>query len=156
MIANIALGSNIGDPRGNVRQAMEHVSRLGRVVSRSHLYETKPWGVTDQPDFCNAVMQIDTELRAHALLSALKEIEVRMGRTATYRWGPRLIDLDLLTLEGQKIDDEVLTLPHPRMHERSFVLVPLVEVAPEYAEVRDKLAPEDVQSVKLIEEGEID
>jgi 2-amino-4-hydroxy-6-hydroxymethyldihydropteridine diphosphokinase len=150
MIANVALGSNIGDPQVNVTAAMRYVSELGKVVARSHLYETKPWGVTDQPDFCNAVMQIDTDLSAHALLAALKHIEVSMGRTVTYRWGPRLIDLDLLTLGEQKIDDELLTLPHPRMNERSFVLVPLAEIAPEYADVRDRLPPDDLQSVKMV------
>ncbi|HEY9756822.1 MAG TPA: 2-amino-4-hydroxy-6-hydroxymethyldihydropteridine diphosphokinase [Oculatellaceae cyanobacterium] len=153
MIANIALGSNIGDPRVNVTAAIGHVCELGTLVVCSHLYETKPWGVTDQPDFCNAVMQIETALRPHALLAALKAIEVRMGRTATYRWGPRLIDLDLLTMGDEEVDDEVLTLPHPRIGERSFVLVPLAEIAPEYAEIRDKLPPEDVASVKIIDMG---
>jgi 2-amino-4-hydroxy-6-hydroxymethyldihydropteridine diphosphokinase len=150
MIAYIAIGSNIGDPRANVMTAISHVAALGQLLLSSSLYATKPWGVTDQADFCNAVVKLDCDLSPHALLAALKEIEVRMGRTATYRWGPRLIDLDLLTFDAVTISDDVLTIPHPHMNERSFVLVPLAEIAPEYAQVRDSLPKADLLSVSVM------
>ena len=155
MIANIALGSNIGDPRGNVEVALEHIAALGRVIAKSSLYATKPWGVTDQPDFCNAVVQIESDLSPHELLTALKEIEVRMGRTATYRWGPRLIDLDLLTYGDVSVSDEALTLPHPHMNDRSFVLVPLAEIDKRFAIARDKLPPSDLADVRLMAPGDL-
>ncbi|MFX5854690.1 2-amino-4-hydroxy-6-hydroxymethyldihydropteridine diphosphokinase, partial [Acinetobacter baumannii] len=91
------------------------IEKLGRVLAKSSLYVTKPWGVVDQPDFCNAAMQIDTEFSAHELLAKLQGIEQSMGRTATYKWGPRLIDLDLLTYGDAIIDDAQLTVPHPHM-----------------------------------------
>ena len=147
MIANIAVGSNIGDPRSNVKEAIESLSAFGRIVAKSSFYATKPWGVTDQPDFCNAAVQIDTHLSARDLLAALKGIETLMGRTETYRWGPRLIDLDLLTYGDSKIDEPDLIVPHPRMNERSFVLVPLAQIDKSFTAARDKLEPDDLKSV---------
>jgi 2-amino-4-hydroxy-6-hydroxymethyldihydropteridine diphosphokinase len=152
LIANIAIGSNIGDPKGNVKEAIENLSAFGRIVAKSSFYATKPWGVTDQADFCNAAVQIDTNLSARDLLSALKGIETLMGRTATYRWGPRLIDLDLLTYGDAKIDEPDLIVPHPRMNERSFVLVPLAQIDKRFVAARDSLAPEDLNTVHVIPE----
>jgi 2-amino-4-hydroxy-6-hydroxymethyldihydropteridine diphosphokinase len=152
LIANIAIGSNIGDPKSNVKEAIENLSAFGRIMAKSSFYATKPWGVTDQPDFCNAAVQIDTNLSARDLLSALKGIETLMGRTATYRWGPRLIDLDLLTYGDAKIDEPELIVPHPRMNERSFVLVPLAQIDKRFVAARDKLAPEDLNAVHVIPE----
>ncbi len=154
LLANIALGSNIGNPPGNVKAALLHIRELGQARATSRLYATKPWGVTDQPDFCNAVTQIETALSPHELLAALKGIEAKMGRTETYRWGPRLIDLDLLTYDDVQIDDELLTVPHPHMNERSFVLVPLAEIAPEFASVRDRLPAADLAEVRPLEESD--
>ncbi len=148
MIANIAIGSNIGDPRSNVKEAIESLSAFGRIVAKSSFYATKPWGVTDQPDFCNAVVQIDTHLSARDLLLALKGIETLMGRTVTYRWGPRLIDLDLLTYGDSQIDEPDLIVPHPRMNERSFVLVPLAQIDKNFIAARDQLKSEDLNSVQ--------
>jgi 2-amino-4-hydroxy-6-hydroxymethyldihydropteridine diphosphokinase len=150
VITNIALGSNIGNPRENVETAIKHIEKLGRLVARSSLYATKPWGVVDQPDFCNAAVQIDTDLSAHELLRALQEIEGQMGRTATYRWGPRLIDLDLLTFGQSKIDDPLLTVPHPHMSERSFVLVPLAEIDKSFEPIRDQLPASSLAEVRLM------
>jgi len=139
MIANIAIGSNLDQPQRNVEAAIEHVSSLGKLRVRSGLYATKPWGVEDQPDFCNAVVQIETDIAAPQLLTALQKIEAMMGRTSTYKWGPRLIDLDLLTFDDLQLDEPNLTLPHPRMQERAFVLVPLAEIDPAYVPMRDQL-----------------
>ena len=131
--AFIALGSNLGDPRQQVLDAMDALQRLpdSRVLQRSRLYRTPPWGVLDQPDFINAVVAIDTGLSPHALLDALHAIEQQAGRVRLERNGPRTLDLDLLYMDGVRINDAQLTVPHPRIAERAFVLLPLVDVAPE-------------------------
>ena len=131
--AFIALGSNLGDPRQQVLDAMDALQRLpdSRVLQRSRLYRTPPWGVLDQPDFINAVVAIDTGLSPHALLDALHAIEQQAGRVRLERNGPRTLDLDLLYMDGVRINDAQLTVPHPRIAERAFVLLPLADVAPE-------------------------
>jgi 2-amino-4-hydroxy-6-hydroxymethyldihydropteridine diphosphokinase len=149
MIANIAIGSNLGQPQRNVEVAIARLSSLGYLRAKSSLYATKPWGIEDQPDFCNAVVQIDTQLGARELLAALKGIEDTMGRTPTYRWGPRLIDLDLLTFDNVQMNEPELTLPHPRMYARAFVLVPLAEIDPSYCSMRDQLPKPDLAGVAL-------
>lgn len=130
--AYIALGSNLGDPRQQVLDAMVALARLPAtsVVQRSHLYRTPPWGITEQPPFVNAVVELDSGLSPHALLDALLDLERRAGRVRAERNGPRMLDLDLLHVEGVQIDDERLSLPHPRMMDRAFVLLPLNDVAP--------------------------
>lgn len=102
-------------------------------VARSSDYRTPPWGRTDQPDFINAVIEIRTTLSPHELLARAQEIEFRLGRTRKFgeRFGPRTIDIDLLAYDDIHLDDPDLTLPHPRMFERAFVLVPLLEIAPD-------------------------
>ena len=100
------------------------------VLQRSPLYLTPPWGVVEQPPFINAAVQLDTTLSPHSLLDALIEIEQRAGRVRVQRNGPRTLDLDLLHVDGVQLDDERLTLPHPRMAERAFVLLPLHDLAP--------------------------
>jgi 2-amino-4-hydroxy-6-hydroxymethyldihydropteridine diphosphokinase len=130
----IGLGSNLGDRTGAIGSAADRLRSYARgdTFRMSHLYESRPWGVTEQPDFLNAVCLFDTSLEAVPLLGALKEIEQLLGRTESTRWGPRAIDLDLLDLGGQRIASAELTLPHPRIAERAFVLVPLCEVAPDW------------------------
>lgn len=127
-VAAIALGSNLGDPAANVRHAMEELAALGSVVKRSTLHQSKPWGVEDQPDFINAVVLLQTALEPRELLQALKGIESTMGRTPTYKWGPRLIDLDIIYYDDLVVDEPDLKIPHPHFREREFVLVPLAEV----------------------------
>jgi 2-amino-4-hydroxy-6-hydroxymethyldihydropteridine diphosphokinase len=131
-LAYVALGSNLGDPRQQVVDAMEALARLPdtRLLKRSHLYRTPPWGVLEQPPFINAAVQLDTTLSPHGLLDALIGIEQAAGRERTQRNGPRTLDLDLLYVDGVQLDDERLTLPHPRMTERAFVLLPLHDLAP--------------------------
>ncbi len=146
-IVNIALGSNLGDPPTNIAIAIAEITKLGKVVVKSKLYWTKPWGLTEQPDFCNAAMQLETELPPGKLLTALKEIESRMGRKKTVQWGPRLIDLDILTYDDLKIDQPNLTIPHPRMYERAFVLVPLAEIDHRFVAARDSLPESSLAEV---------
>jgi 2-amino-4-hydroxy-6-hydroxymethyldihydropteridine diphosphokinase len=132
--AYIALGSNLGDARGHVLAALEALSCLPetRVDARSHLYLTPPWGVLEQPSFVNAAVRIDTMLPPHALLDALLAIERAAGRIRDgERWGPRTLDLDILHMRGVSLHDDRLTLPHPRIRDRAFVLMPLNDLAPD-------------------------
>lgn len=131
--AFVALGGNLGDTRAYLHQALEAMSRLPQtqLLAQSRFYRTPPWGVVDQPPFLNAVAELDTALEAHALLDALLLIEQAAGRMRTAeRWGPRTLDLDLLHVDGVILHDARLTLPHPRVAERAFVLLPLAELAP--------------------------
>lgn len=132
--AYVALGSNLGDSRQQLLDAMDALDRLpgSRLLARSGLYRTPPWGVLEQPAFINAVVLLESALAPHALLDGLLAIERAAGRTRDgERWGPRTLDLDLLHVGGFVLDDERLTLPHPRIAERAFVLLPLHELAPE-------------------------
>jgi 2-amino-4-hydroxy-6-hydroxymethyldihydropteridine diphosphokinase len=130
--AFVALGSNLDDPRRQVLQAMDELKALPgtRVERCSSLYRTAPLGEPDQPDFINAVVQVETALHPLELLDGLLAIERRHGRVRSRRNAPRTLDLDLLLYDGQSIDTPGLQLPHPRMHERAFVLLPLAEIAP--------------------------
>lgn len=131
-LAYVALGSNLGDPRRQLLDAMDALSNLPdtRLLQRSRLYRTPPWGVLEQPPFINAAVELDTALSPHALLDAMLAIEQRAGRVRAERNGPRTLDLDLLHVDGVQLDDPQLTLPHPRMAERAFVLLPLHDIAP--------------------------
>ena len=131
--AFVALGANLDDPIAQVERAFPELARLPqtRLLARSSLYLTKPVGYTDQPDFINAVAQIETLLTPRGLLDALLAIEQRHGRRREFRNAPRTLDLDLLLYDGLIMHEPGLTLPHPRMHERAFVLAPLTEIAPQ-------------------------
>ena len=129
----LSLGSNLGDRESNIGKALDLLARDHhiRVERVSSMYETKPVGFTDQPDFINAVALVDTDLSAADLLHAILDVEQEMGRERNLRWSPRVIDIDILTYDGLRIDTEELTIPHPRMMERAFVLAPLAEIAPD-------------------------
>ena len=131
--AFIALGANLGDPAATVKAAFAALANLpdSRIVHCSSLYRTAPVGITEQPEFVNAVAQQETDLAPEALLDALLEIEQRFGRIRAERNGPRTLDLDLLLYDDRQLDLPRLTLPHPRLHLRAFVLQPLAEIAPE-------------------------
>jgi 2-amino-4-hydroxy-6-hydroxymethyldihydropteridine diphosphokinase len=132
--AYIGVGSNLSDPRTQVLQARWHLAQLPRtrIVLTSRLYGSRPFGPVKQPDFVNAVVGILTQLDSTALLAELRAIETTMGRPAQReRWGPRVIDLDLLIFGHEQRSDEALMLPHPGIVERNFVLYPLAEIAPD-------------------------
>ena len=130
--AYVALGSNLGDRKENLRNALKHLEANDvRVVKVSTFIETEPYGVTDQPGFVNAVCQVETKLEPLELLRLLLNIELEMGRVRLRRWGERNIDLDLLLYEDACVVSEELTLPHPDMQNRDFVLLPLAEFAGE-------------------------
>ena len=126
----LSLGTNLGDRRENLRLAHAVLSPVIQVVTCSSIYETDPWGFPDQPAFLNQVVQVQTRLPPPALLVTLKELEKILGRRPTFRYGPRLIDLDILIYGNLVIETPMLTIPHLRMAERAFVLVPMVEIAP--------------------------
>lgn len=129
----IALGSNLGDPRAQVEHGFDALAALPGtlVIARSQLYRTPPWGVLEQPDFINAVARLETALPPRELLAALQMIESSAGRVRGVQNGPRTLDLDLLLYGNQIIAEPGLVIPHPRLHERAFVLLPLVDIAPE-------------------------
>jgi 2-amino-4-hydroxy-6-hydroxymethyldihydropteridine diphosphokinase len=128
--AYLGLGSNLGDRLENLRKAVRHLSRIPgiTVVRSSRIYETDPVGGPDQPDFLNSVLEIDTMLTPRDLLNACLDVEDTLGRQRGVRWGPRAIDIDVLTYGDEDVFEEDLEIPHPRMHERGFVLVPLLEL----------------------------
>jgi 2-amino-4-hydroxy-6-hydroxymethyldihydropteridine diphosphokinase len=130
--ACVALGSNLDDPRAQVERGFVALAALPQTTlsARSRLYRTKPWGVADQPDFINAAARLETTLAPRALLDALLAIEAGAGRVRGARNGPRILDLDLLLYGDRIIDEPDFVLPHPRLHERAFVLLPLTDVAP--------------------------
>lgn len=130
--AFIALGGNLADVRTTLHAALEPLGGVGQVVRKSSLYRTAPWGKLEQPDFLNAALELRTALEPEEVLGALLEIERLFGRERGERWGPRTLDLDLLSYGGQVLETQELTLPHARMLERAFVLVPLLEIAPHW------------------------
>jgi 2-amino-4-hydroxy-6-hydroxymethyldihydropteridine diphosphokinase len=132
----LGLGSNLGDRAAFLKAALEGIAALPgtEVVRVSAFRETEPWGVADQPRFLNAVAEIRTPLAPQDLLAALKRIEREVGRTCTFRWGPREIDIDLLLFGGRRLQAPGLTLPHPHILERDFVWQPLQEIAPDVVE----------------------
>jgi 2-amino-4-hydroxy-6-hydroxymethyldihydropteridine diphosphokinase len=130
-IAYIALGTNLGDRPANLHAAIESLPPEVTVLAESRVYETPPWGYEDQPAFLNMVVKAETDLEPEPLLAYLKQREARLGRAQNFRWGPRLIDLDILFYDDLVLDSPPLVIPHPRLHERAFVLVPLMDVAPD-------------------------
>lgn len=147
--AYIGVGSNLGDTAENLRVALREVEAFGQVYAKSRLYHSKPWGVTDQPDFCNAVFQFETALSPQELLKQLKDLEKRMGREESRRWGPRLIDLDILTYGEEVVKDENLTVPHLHMNDRAFVLIPLCDIDHNFKDAMMALPPEARAEVTL-------
>ncbi|HEY9086375.1 MAG TPA: 2-amino-4-hydroxy-6-hydroxymethyldihydropteridine diphosphokinase [Candidatus Tyrphobacter sp.] len=128
VVAYVGIGSNVGDAAGNVRRAIAALNDAGRVRGVSPLLRTRPWGRSAQPAFVNAVARIETLLAPQALLAALQRIEVRLGRRPSYHWGPRVIDLDLLLFDRLRLETPDLSIPHPRLAERPFMLLSLTEV----------------------------
>lgn len=127
----IALGSNLGDRLRNLHDAIERLPPMVRVTDQSLIYETEPWGYTEQPQFLNQVIQAVTALTPDELFNYLKKIESELGRKSAVRYGPRIIDLDLLFYNDLTYNTADLTIPHPRLHERAFVLIPLADIAPD-------------------------
>ena len=136
MLAYLGLGANLGDRAATLRAAVAALSRLGEVVAVSSLYETAPVGYRDQPNFLNAAAILRTDLAPEALLDATQAIEREFGRERSFPNAPRTLDIDLLYLDDLILDSPRLTIPHPRVTERAFALVPLREIAPDLQDPR--------------------
>jgi 2-amino-4-hydroxy-6-hydroxymethyldihydropteridine diphosphokinase len=129
----ILLGSNLGDRPTNLALARQEISRLiGKIITTSSVYKTAPWGNTNQPDFYNQVIEISSLLHPGQLLDGILEIETTMGRQRAVKWGPRIIDIDILLWGSRVIKSQSLTIPHPDLPHRRFTLLPLSEIAPNF------------------------
>lgn len=131
-IAYLLIGSNKGDRKAFLAQAVDKINRtVGRVREKSKLYETQAWGVTNQPDFLNQALAVETSLDAHKVLAQILSIENEMGRTRTQKWEERTIDIDILMFDDVVVKSPNLTIPHPELPKRNFALIPLMEIAGE-------------------------
>jgi 2-amino-4-hydroxy-6-hydroxymethyldihydropteridine diphosphokinase len=153
-IVTLALGTNLGDRPGNLRAAITALTPKVTVLRQSFIYETLPWGMTDQPSFLNMVISGETRQKPQELLKSLKELETQLGRVPSIHYGPRKIDIDILFYDNLIFESPELTLPHPHLHERAFVLVPLADLMPEQIHpvlgktIRQLLAEMDTTGVK--------
>jgi len=130
-IVYLALGSNLDDRLANLKQAVASLSPQMDVKAKSHIYETLPWGYEEQPKFLNQVVKVQTYLEPEPLLKHIKRLEIALGRKASFQNGPRLIDIDILFYDEIILNTPDLTIPHPRLHERGFVLLPMMDIAPD-------------------------
>ncbi len=147
-IAYLGLGSNLNDREACLYRAVTMLSNVGvRCVKASSIYESEPFGCLDQPFFLNAVIKVKTFLSVQALLTAAKDVERRMGRISGPRWGPRLIDIDILLYDDVALDTKELTVPHPELRHRIFVLLPLHEIAPRVNINRDLSVEKALESL---------
>lgn len=156
-LSAIGVGANLGDAHGTVHAAFAALTGVGEIVRRSRCYRTQAWGVRDQPAFVNAVVLVDTALEPQGLLASLQAIERRFGRIREERWGPRTLDLDILTFGEGRIDEPGLQVPHRHLAERAFALVPLADVDRRYrALASEVLGVEGGETVALMSEPPLD
>ncbi len=152
----LGIGSNLGNREANLAQARTSIESFAQIEAVSPVYETDAWGYEEQPAFLNQVVHIKISLSPQALLKRIKRIEKDLGRKKSFRWGPRLIDIDILFFSNHVIESASLTIPHKELHKRTFVLVPLADIAPDFVHpvfnqtvsaLRDTLA--DLEGIKL-------
>ena len=155
-IVYLALGSNLGNRFENLKEAIAALSPQMTVKAKSHVYETPPWGYEDQPPFLNQTLTVQTYLQLEPLLKHIKRLETILGRQISFRNGPRLIDIDVLFYDDLVLNTPTLTIPHPRLHERGFVLLPLMDIAPDLVHpvtqktVRDMLASCNLGGIRQV------
>jgi 2-amino-4-hydroxy-6-hydroxymethyldihydropteridine diphosphokinase len=153
-IVYLALGSNLGDRLANLKQAIAALTPQIDIKAKSQVYETPPWGIEDQPKFLNQVVKAKTYLEPEQLLKHLKRLELALGRKESIPNGPRLIDIDILFFDDLVLNTPALVIPHPRLHERGFVLLPLMDIAPDLVHpvikksVREMAALSDVAGIE--------
>jgi 2-amino-4-hydroxy-6-hydroxymethyldihydropteridine diphosphokinase len=131
-IVYLSLGSNMDNRSANLKSAISSLPPQLDVKKKSHVYKTPPWGYTEQDEFLNQVVMAKTYLEPEPLMKHIKRLEVALGRKATFRYGPRLIDIDILFYDDLVLETPSLTIPHPHLHERGFVLVPMMDIAPDF------------------------
>lgn len=152
----LALGSNLGNRAANLKEAIASLPPQMDVKAKSKVYETPPWGYIEQEKFLNQVLMAKTYLEPEALLKHLKRLEVALGRKVTFQNGPRLIDIDILFYDNLVFESPTLMIPHPRVHERGFVLLPMMDIAPDFVHpvkqksVRDLIAGCDLRGIVQI------
>ena len=155
-IVYLALGSNLGNRAANLKEALASLSPQMEVKAKSKVYETPPWGHTEQDKFFNQVVMVKTYLEPELLLKHLKRLEVALGRKASFQNGPRLIDIDILFYDDLVLESTALVIPHPHVHERGFVLLPMLDIAPDFVHpvkqksVRDMIAGCDLREIVQI------
>lgn len=153
----LALGSNLGNRLANLKEAIASLPPQMEVKAKSDVYETSPWGYKDQAMFLNQVVRAETYLKPEPLLRHLKRLEVALGRKPTFENGPRLIDIDILFYDDLVLYSPTLTIPHPSMHERGFVLVPMMDIAPDFEHpvkkktIRELALFADVNGIRKVE-----
>jgi 2-amino-4-hydroxy-6-hydroxymethyldihydropteridine diphosphokinase len=131
-VVYLSLGTNLGNRAANLKRAIASLPPQMTVRAKSNVYETPPWGHTEQEHFLNQAVKVTTYLEPEKLIKHIKRLEVAMGRKASFRHGPRLIDIDILFYDDEILETPLLTIPHPNLHERGFVLLPLMDIAPEH------------------------
>ncbi|WP_342558152.1 2-amino-4-hydroxy-6-hydroxymethyldihydropteridine diphosphokinase [Metasolibacillus sp. FSL K6-0083] len=149
----LSIGTNIGEREANLQQAVQLLQAQVEVVKVSSIYETAPVGYTDQPSFLNIAVHVRTTRSATEMLALCQGIENELGRVRDIRWGPRIIDLDILLFNQEIIATEHLLVPHPRMYERAFVVVPLVEISESFESEQMALARDTLDKLDLQQEG---
>jgi len=153
----LALGSNLGNRAANLKEAINSLSPQMEVKAKSKVYETPPWGYAEQEKFYNQVLRVQTYLEPEPLLKHLKRLEVALGRKVSFQNGPRLIDIDILFYDDRVLNTPVLDIPHPHVHERGFVLLPMMDIAPDFVHpvtqrsVREMLAGCDLRGIVQVE-----
>ena len=147
----LALGSNLGNRVANLKQAVAALSPQMEVKAKSHVYETPPWGYEDQPKFLNQVIKVKTYLEPEPLFKHIKRLEVALGRKISFQNGPRLIDIDILFYDDLILNTASLAIPHPRLHERGFVLLPLMDIDPDLVHPVNKKSVREMVALSNIE-----
>ena len=152
-VVYLALGTNMGNRAANLKEAIAALPPQMEVKAKSKVYETPPWGYADQEKFLNQVLKVKTYLEPEQLLKHLKRLEVALGRTTSFQNGPRLIDIDILFYDNLVLESPALVIPHPRVHERGFVLLPMMDIAPDFVHpvkqksIRDQIAGCDLRGI---------
>jgi len=150
-IVYLALGSNLDNRLANLKRAVAALSPQMEVQAKSHVYETPPWGYEDQPKFLNQVIKVKTYLEPEPLFKHIKRLEATLGRKTSFQNGPRLIDIDILFYDDLVLNTASLVIPHPRLHERGFVLLPLMDIDPELVHPVNKKSVREMVALSNIE-----
>ena len=144
----LSLGSNMGDREANLQEARDRLEQfVGKIALQSSLYETEPWGLEEQDSFYNQVIMLNTQLKPREVLESTSRIEKNMGRKRKEKYGPRLIDIDILLYANYVVKDQGLYIPHPEMHKRNFVLIPLMEIKPDLEHPTQKMTIAELYAI---------